>query len=208
MANELTDSQVLSCRRAAARFYRAGGGYRIDEYLDVVHNAYVIGMCIARKQPTLVGKCFHDCVYFRLIDKHRSETGSRYLRKHGLAPLTYIQYDEQETRDEDYCTSPVTRRIVNDWVEHNSEKFYRVKCETESGKSTITVPESLLQTAIERTLRGTPDWQKKCVLGYYYDGKTMREIGADIGRTESRISQVLSQFKNRLKSAIIHYCGE
>ena len=213
MANVLTESQLLSCRRAAARFYRAGGGYRLDEFNDVLHDAYVIGIKEAKKSPSLVGKCFFECIHNRLIDKYRAETGCRYFRKKGRRPLQFVSIDQLEEREnsptrDEFRTNPITKRVVQEWRERNEEKVYRVHCEYGGANITISVTESELETIIIRTLKGTSKWQRQCVLDYYYRNKLMREIGTENGCSESRISQVLSDFKRRLKSAIIHYCGE
>lgn len=213
MTDVLTESQLLSCRRAAARFYRAGGGYRLDEFNDVLHDAYVIGIKEAKKSPPLVGKCYFECIHKRLIDKYRSETGCRYFRKHGREPLRFVSFDQMEelenseTRDE-FRTSPVTKRVVQDWRERNEEKVHRIHCEYCGSPVTIIVGQSDLESIIIKTLRGTPKWQRQCVLDYFYHNKLMREIGAANGCSESRISQILSQFKERLKTALIRHYQE
>ncbi len=62
-------------------------------------------------------------------------------------------------------------------------------------------PSVQIQTAYARSylLRGLSATERAVISGYYFDGKAMKQIGAELGKSESRISQIVSDVLKRLR---------
>src|SRR5437867_3930349 len=71
------------------------------------------------------------------------------------------------------------------------------------------VPRSVRQTAslVAEAIRRLPEREQLVVTLYYHEELTMKETGAVLGLTESRVSQLHSQAMLRLKGFLGHHFG-
>lgn len=62
-------------------------------------------------------------------------------------------------------------------------------------------PSIRIETAYARAylLRGLSQTERLIIVGYYFEGRTMKQIGAELGKSESRISQMVSDVLKRLR---------
>lgn len=209
-----TKAQLLSCKKAATKFYRAGSMFTAKDYDDVWQDALIEMAFILDKRPTLNGKRLQSFIIWRLIDKYRAATGCRWRQRHGLAAARTwsIQRLEEDARNSpskwQYLANPVEELWARDWHEKNDDHIYRVQYDEDGKLHTITIDECALTRAIARTLKGTSKDERECVIEYYYEGNSMRMIGEKHGRSESRVSQIIANFKKRLRTAIIAEADE
>lgn len=57
--------------------------------------------------------------------------------------------------------------------------------------------------SLEDAIRNLPARLHRAVVGYYYEGRTMRELGEELGVTESRISQMLGEAIDKLRPDVV-----
>jgi RNA polymerase sigma factor for flagellar operon FliA len=62
-----------------------------------------------------------------------------------------------------------------------------------------------LTKALGEAIEALPDKERLAVTLYHHEGMNLKEIGATLGLTESRISQILSQAMVRLRSKLKLY---
>ncbi|MCQ4023178.1 MULTISPECIES: sigma-70 family RNA polymerase sigma factor [unclassified Ruminococcus] len=67
--------------------------------------------------------------------------------------------------------------------------------------SKISIMKSFLKKAFEQELT---DKQKRYLAGYYFDGKTMRELGECFGVSESNISKTIKRAISTLKARSVY----
>lgn len=56
---------------------------------------------------------------------------------------------------------------------------------------------------VERLMRRLPEREQRIVRLYYFENRTLREIAADLGLTEARISQILSKVLGTLRGQLL-----
>jgi RNA polymerase sigma factor FliA len=62
-------------------------------------------------------------------------------------------------------------------------------------------PSIRIETAYARAylLRGLSKTERIVISGYYFDGRTMKQLGAELGKSEGRISQIVGDVLKRLR---------
>ncbi len=61
---------------------------------------------------------------------------------------------------------------------------------------------SSLRRALARALEQLPERERKVVARYYLEGAKLKDIGAELGVSEPRISQILSRAIERLRAIL------
>jgi len=89
--------------------------------------------------------------------------------------------------------------------EGNSLCLADVLSEQEEKSPQHQVMKMQLVTALGAAIESLPDKERLAVTLYYNEGMNLKEIGATVGLTESRISQLLSQAMVRLKGKLKLY---
>jgi RNA polymerase sigma factor for flagellar operon FliA len=60
------------------------------------------------------------------------------------------------------------------------------------------------QRALARALERLPERERTVVARYYFEGKRLKDIGAELGVSEPRISQLLARALERLRDLLLH----
>lgn len=74
-------------------------------------------------------------------------------------------------------------------------------------ESDITNPDAAtvnhaIRTRVSEAIQGLPERDQTIVRLYYYEDRSFKEIGSELGVTESRVSQLHSRIKRRLREAL------
>lgn len=85
--------------------------------------------------------------------------------------------------------------------EHGSHEL-DIKVEGESGQPDIMVEEAGFQVQLAKEIETLPEREKLVLSLYYNDELNLKEIGAVLGVSESRVSQIHSQAAMRLRSRL------
>lgn len=70
------------------------------------------------------------------------------------------------------------------------------------GDPLLTIIEQETHRHLAEAIRSLPDRYYRVVVGYFFDGLTMRELGAELGVTESRICQLAGEAVEMLRTAV------
>lgn len=85
--------------------------------------------------------------------------------------------------------------------EHGSHEL-DIKVEGESGQPDLMVEEAGFQVQLAKEIETLPEREKLVLSLYYNDELNLKEIGAVLGVSESRVSQIHSQAAMRLRSRL------
>ena len=65
------------------------------------------------------------------------------------------------------------------------------------------IESSSLRSALARALEQLPERERHVVVRYYFEGAKLKDIGAELGVSEPRISQILSRAIERLRAILV-----
>ncbi len=92
------------------------------------------------------------------------------------------------------------RRLTLDDMLINSVSARKYN-EGESNRNNIAVMKRFVKKAFDSELT---DKQKRYLTGYFFDGKTMRELGEQFGVSESNISKTIKRAISTLKARSVY----
>ncbi|MBK7685365.1 MAG: RNA polymerase sigma factor FliA [Rhodocyclaceae bacterium] len=92
---------------------------------------------------------------------------------------------------------------LDDLVDHGDSEEYLTYCATNDLSPVGALERSGFQGVLIEALRALPKQEKLILTHYYEAGRNMREIGAKLGLTEGRISQIHAQAIARLRAAVL-----
>lgn len=92
---------------------------------------------------------------------------------------------------------------LDDLVDHGDSEEYLAYCATNDLSPVGALERSGFQGVLIEALRALPKQEKLILTHYYEAGRNMREIGAKLGLTEGRISQIHAQAIARLRAAVL-----
>lgn len=92
---------------------------------------------------------------------------------------------------------------LDDLVDHGDSEEYLTYCATNDLSQVGALERSGFQGVLIEALRALPKQEKLILTHYYEAGRNMREIGAKLGLTEGRISQIHAQAIARLRAAVL-----
>ena len=92
---------------------------------------------------------------------------------------------------------------LDDLVDHGDSEEYLAYCATNDLSPVGALERSGFQGVLIEALRALPKQEKLIMSNYYEAGRNMREIGAKLGLTEGRISQIHAQAIARLRAAVL-----
>ncbi|MBR4833052.1 MAG: sigma-70 family RNA polymerase sigma factor [Thermoguttaceae bacterium] len=120
-------------------------------------------------------------VYFRMLDRFRAAT--RWRRKNPSPRFVHVSNVDEELFGEGENASVLDATSVRIWRD-------AVRRESIAAR---------FAPAVEKALKEASQTVRLCYLGYYVDGETMKSVGVGLGLSESRVSQILSEFRNLVK---------
>jgi len=132
---------------------------------------------------------------------HAVETLRRSLGEH---PGDYMIQYFLGVDDKDY------RRIVDDQIMTGLQSYHQTETD-EGGHRAYLVARDYGEAAKERVVatsfmeqaRTHMDWRERLLVDmYYYEGKSLRDIGLILGRSESRMCQVHSMLLDKLRKRL------
>ena len=191
------------CYRAARRFWRFsmiwyGRGYSFD---DVLQDARIIAiMPRGKKEPKNDVELFYK-IYYGLLDHARTLTKSRSIKRRGESYITYASWELlQEYRGGYWSESALLKSRESDedkWV------FYALN--KDGGVDHVFGSDQVKEATLE-VAKKFDALTLKCAELHFVHGLKYDEIEAVIGRTVSRISQILAAFKKELKKELLKRC--
>ena len=136
-----------------------------------------------------------------LDDLRTTDSVTRYLRRKMTTAKAFAdRLGRDPSPDELAAELGVERSTALDVVllMHRRRDPY---LEQVAAKSAENRPSIRIETAYARAylLRGLSQTERLIFTGYYFENRTMKQIGAELGKSESRVSQIVTQVLERLR---------
>ena len=200
ICSELTPEMERQCYRAARRFWRFsmiwyGRGYSFD---DVLQDARIIAiMPRGKKEPQNDVELFYK-IYYGLLDNARTMTKSRSIKRRGGTFITYASWE----RLQEYRGGYLGESALQKSRESDEDKWIFRTLNKDGSVDRVFGPDQVKEAACA-VAKKFDDLTIQCVELHFVHGLKYDEIGVVIGRTVSRISQILAVFKKELKKELL-----
>lgn len=188
------DENISKACYAATRDFLAVRNSSI-EYEDTLQEAFLIALAPRGRKQARTSTEYYYKVYYGLIDKYRSETHSRVLKRNNLTHIKYISYYAED----DTVTSEVENAYYSSWQNSSRETIYTCK---DKNKSVFKISSSVLQDNVQDLLSMFSE-HDRVIITRFMEG----ESGASIARSSSMsyyaVSKVLKTIKRLLKCRLL-----
>lgn len=198
-ADDLVQDGMIGLMGAVLRSTRETTGQEFDNYVSqCVRGAMLDGL---RANDMASRRVRRD---MRQVEVVMQQLGHKLGRQptegEVSAALGISISDYQKLLQEVYGYTLVS---LDDLVDHGDSEEYLAYCATNDLSPVGALERSGFQGVLIEALRALPKQEKLIMTHYYEAGRNMREIGAKLGLTEGRISQIHAQAIARLRAAVL-----
>ena len=198
-ADDLVQDGMIGLMGAILRSTRETTGHEFDSYVSqCVRGAMLDGL---RANDLASRRVRRDMRQVEVVMQRLGhQLGRQPSEGEVSAALGMSISDYQKLLQEVYGYTLVS---LDDLVDHGDSEEYLAYCANNNLSPVGALERSGFQGVLIEAIRALPKQEKLVMTHYYEAGQNMREIGAKLGLTEGRISQIHAQAIARLRAAVL-----
>ena len=198
-ADDLVQDGMVGLMGALLRSSRETTGQEFDNYVSqCVRGAMLDGLRANDQATRRVRRDMRQVEV--VIQRLGHQLGRQPTEGEVSLALGMSIFDYQKLLQEVYGYSLVS---LDDLVDHGDSEEYLAYCATNNLSPVGALERSGFQGVLIAAIRELSKQEKLVMTHYYESGRNMKEIGARLGLTEGRISQIHAQAIARLRAAVL-----
>ena len=198
-ADDLVQDGMVGLMGALLRSTRETTGQEFDSYVSqCVRGAMLDGLRANDQATRRVRRDMRQVEV--VIQRLGHQLGRQPTEGEVSVALGMSISDYQKLLQEVYGYSLVS---LDDLVDHGDSEEYLAYCATNNLSPVGALERSGFQGVLIAAIRELSKQEKLVMTHYYESGRNMKEIGARLGLTEGRISQIHAQAIARLRAAVL-----